>query len=168
MRVPNFERYSGWLSGIGIFIAGMIVGAAVFLSVFQEHLSILHERVGALSNQNKTLSDNIESLNKFKKTQQYIGKIDVIVELTEKEKATTDINVLNEVKRLVYDDIKQISGKPVNTIREAPDIFTDLVDRKVYRNVFKKDYIISVRRLMVIQTDYILYISYGEYSPAPD
>ncbi|MDF2923013.1 MAG: hypothetical protein K0R57_1927 [Paenibacillaceae bacterium] len=168
MRVPSFERYAGWMAGLGIFISGMIVGAAVFLSVYQQHLSILHERVGALTNQNKTLSDNLESLNKYKTNQQYIGKVDVIIELSPKEKDTVDINVLNEIKRRVYDDIKQISGKPVSTVRDAPDIFTDLVDRKVYRNIFEKDYMIAVRRLMVIQSDYTLYISYGEYTPSPD
>lgn len=66
MRVPSFERYRGLLSGAGIFLAGMIVGAAVFLSVYQAHLSILHERVGELSNQNKTLQDSMEGLNKYK------------------------------------------------------------------------------------------------------
>lgn len=168
MRVPSFERYSGWLSGFGIFVAGMIVGAAVFLSIYQEHLSILHERVGALTNQNKTLSDNLESLDKFKKNQQYVGKIDVIVELSAREKDRVDVNVLNEIKSLVYDDIKQISGKPVSAVKEAPDIFTDLVDRKVYRNIFQKNYIVTVRRLVVVQTDLILYISYAEHTPALD
>lgn len=165
MRVPSFEKYSGWLSGAGIFISGMIVGAAVFLSIYQEHLSILHERAGALANQNKTLSDNLESLNKFKKNQQYVGKIDVIVELSAKEKDKVDVNVLNEVKRRVYDDIKQISGKPVSAVKEAPDIFTDLVDRKVYGNVFQKNYLVSVKRLVLVQTDFILYISYSEHTP---
>lgn len=168
MRIPPFERYSGWMSGFGIFIAGMIVGAALFLSLYQEHLSIMHERVGALTNQNKTLSDNLESLNKYKKNQQYIGKVDVIVELAAKDKDKTDVNVLNEIKRRVYEDIKKVSGVTVSAVKDAPDHFFDHVDHKVYRNVFEKDYVVTVRRLMVIQTDFILYISYGEYSPAPD
>lgn len=165
MRVPSFERYKSWLSGIGLFIAGMIVGAALFVSIHQAHLSVLHERVGALANQNKILTDSIEGLNKYKKNQMYIGKIDVIPEF--KDQGKTDVNVLNEIKRRVYADIKQISGKPVQAVRDAPDVFTDLVDGKVYRSVYEKDYIVSVQRLMVIQTDYILYISCDEYSPQP-
>jgi hypothetical protein len=168
MRMPPFERYSSWLSVLGIFISGMIVGAAVFLSLFQQHLSVMHERVGALTNQNKTLTDSLESLNKYKKNQQYIGKIDVIVELDAKNKDKTDINVLNEIKSRVYEDVKKVSGVPVSAVKDAPDHFFDHVDRKVYRNVFEKDYVVSVRRLMVIQTDFVLYIAYGEYSPPPD
>lgn len=168
MRMPSFERYAGWLSGMGIFAAGMIVGAAVFLGIYQEHLSILHERVGALSNQNKTLSDNLESLNKYKRTQQYIGKVDVIVELDAKDKDKTDINVLNEIKRRVYEDIKKVSGVPVSAVKQAPDHFHDHVDHKVYHGVFEKNYIVTVKRLMVVQTDYILYISYAEHAPDPN
>lgn len=168
MRVPSFQRYSGWLSGFGIFISGAIVGAAVFLSLFQQHLSVMHERVGALTNQNKTLTDSLESLNKYKKNQQFIGKVDVIVELDAKDKAKTDINVLNEIKSRVYKDIQKVSGVPVSAVKDAPDHFYDHVDRKLYRNVFEKDYVVTVQRLMVIQTDFTLYISYGEYSPDPD
>lgn len=165
MRTPSFQQYANWLSGLGIFASGMIVGAAVFLGIYQEHLSILHERVGALTNQNKTLTDSMESLNKFKTKQQFIGKVDVVIEVPAKDKDHADVNVLNELKRLVYDDIKQVSGKPVSAVQAAPDIFTDIVDRKVYRNVFAKNYIITVNRLMLIQTDYTLYISVNEFTP---
>ncbi|MNC42872.1 Sporulation membrane protein YtrI [compost metagenome] len=165
MRVPSFERYKSLLSGTGIFIAGMIVGAAVFLSVYQEHLSILHERVGVLSNQNKTLQDSMEGLNKYKQNQQYIGRVKVMAELAAKDRA--DANVVNELERRVYEDIKLASGKPVSAVREAPDIFRNLVDKKVYRNVYGKDYQITVRHLMVIQTEFTLYISCSEYAPSP-
>lgn len=167
MRVPSFERYKSLLSGTGIFIAGMIVGAAVYLSIYQEHLSILHERVGELSNQNKTLQDSMEGLNKFKQNQAYIGRIKVVAEFAPKEADKADANVLNELKRLVYEDIKLTSGKPVSAVREAPDIFTNLVDKKVYRNVFGKNYQISVRYLMVVQTEFTLYITCSEFAPPP-
>ncbi|WP_438446143.1 hypothetical protein [Gorillibacterium sp. sgz5001074] len=168
MRIPSFERYKGWMSGFGIFIAGGIVGAAVFLSVFQQNMSILHQKVGALTNQNKTLADSLESLNKYKKNQQYIGKVDVIVEVDAKNSAATDVNVLNELKSRVYNDIKKVSGISVSAVKEAPEHFYDHVDKKLYRGVFEKDYVVTVRKLMVIQTDFVLYISYGEYNPAPN
>ncbi|MDF2936941.1 MAG: hypothetical protein K0Q90_2314 [Paenibacillaceae bacterium] len=167
MRVPSFVRYRNLLSGTGIFLAGMIVGAAVFLSIYQEHLSILHERVGELSNQNKTLQDSLEGLNKYKQNQQYVGRIKVVAEFAPKEADKADANVLNELKRLVYEDIKLTSGKPVSAVREAPDIFSNLVDKKVYRNVYGKNYQIAVRYLMVIQTELTLYISCSEFAPPP-
>lgn len=168
MRMPSFERYGSWLSGLGIFMAGGIVGAAVFLGIFQHNMSILHERIGTLSNQNKTLTDSLESLDKFKKNQQYIGKVDVIVEVDAKAAGTTDVNVLNELKSRVYNDIKKVSGVPVSAVKAAPEHFYDHVDKKLYRGVFEKHYVVTVRKLMVIQTDFVLYISYGEYSPDPN
>lgn len=167
MRVPSFERYKSLLSGTGVFIAGVIVGAAVYLSMYQQHLSVLHERVGELSNQNKTLQDSMEGLNKFKQNQQYIGRVKVMAEFASKEADKADANVLNELKRLVYEDIKLTSGKPVSAVREAPDIFTNLVDKKVYRNVYGKNYQISVRYLMVVQTEFTIYITCSESAPPP-
>lgn len=167
MRVPSFERYRSFLSGAGIFLAGMIVGAAVYLSVHQQHLSILHQRVGELANQNKTLQDSMEGLNKYKQNQQYVGRVKVVAELAAKDKGNTDANVINELERRVYEDIKQVSGKPVSAVRDAPDIFSNLVDKKIYRNVFGKDYTVSVRHLMVVQTDFTLYITCSESAPSP-
>lgn len=163
--MPSFERYAGWFSGFGLFVAGMVVGAALFMSIYQENLTILHQQKGTLENENKKLTDDLDNLQKFKNKQQYVGKVDVIVDMAEEKQAGTDVNVLNEVKRRVYQDIKVVSGKPVSSVRQAPDVFAGLVDKKVYRNIFEKDYRVTVKHLFVLQTDFILHISYSEITP---
>jgi len=164
VRIPPFERYAGWLSGFALLVAGMIIGAAVFMSVYQNNMSILLQRNGALKNQVEKLKDSEKNFEKFKNKQQYIGKVDIIVEVNQSDADKTDINVLNEIKSQVYKDVsKHLSGKLITAVRDNPEVYIDMVEQKVYRNIFDKNYIVSVKRMMVFQTDFLLYISYREY-----
>lgn len=142
----------------------MIIGAAVFMSVYQNNMSILLQRNGALKNQVEKLKDSEKNFEKFKNKQQYIGKVDIIVEVNQSDADKTDINVLNEIKSQVYKDVsKHLSGKLITAVRDNPEVYIDMVEQKVYRNIFDKNYIVSVKRMMVFQTDFLLYISYREY-----
>jgi len=164
VRVPPFERYAGWLSAFGLIVAGMVIGSAVFMSIYQNNMSILLQRNGALKNQVEKLKDSEKNFEKFRNKQQYIGKVDVIVEVNRNDMDKTDVNVLNEIKSQVYKDIsKHLSGKLITAVRDNPEVYIDMVEQKVYRNIFDKNYIVTVKRLMVFQTELLLYISYREY-----
>ncbi|PYI57071.1 hypothetical protein DLM86_01075 [Paenibacillus flagellatus] len=78
--MPSLELIGRWLSGIGLFAAGMVVGAAVYMSVHQANFSLLVERNTVLVDENDNLKKELQNLNKFKNSQSVIKKITVRVE----------------------------------------------------------------------------------------
>ncbi len=41
MRVPPFETGFGYLRAVGLVIAGMVIGAALFLSIYNQRLNMM-------------------------------------------------------------------------------------------------------------------------------
>lgn len=161
MRVPPGEIYSGWLAGIGLFIAGMIVGAAVFLAVYQQNFSILVQEHEKLKVEADKLRDAVDTYKKNKNKELYVGNIEVIVEPARADGAL-DPAVASEIARRVRNDLKAIGGKPVSVVKEWPDLPVRLVDGHIYRSVYEKNYMITVRKMFVVQTDFILYVAVKE------
>lgn len=161
MRVPPTEAYSGWFAGVGLFIAGMIVGAAMFLAVYQQNFSLVIQEYDKLKVEAEKLRDAVDTYQKNKNKQLYIGKIDVIVEPARVDESL-DPAVISELSKRIRTDLKSISGKSVSTIKEWPDLPARLIDGHVYRGVYEKDYTISVRRMFAVQTDLILYVAAKE------
>lgn len=161
MRVPPAEAYSGWLAGMGLFIAGMIVGAAVFLAVYQQNFSLLVQQHEKLKVEADKLRDAVDTYQKNKNKQLYIGTIDVVVEPARADEKL-DPAVASEIAKRVRADLKTIGGKPVSALREWPELPARLVDGHIYRSVYEKDYVISVRKMFVVQSDFILYIAAKE------
>lgn len=165
MRVPSAEQYAKFFSGLGLFLGGIVVGAALFLSIYQHNFSLIAEENTRLEAEMQNMKTEVDTARKNKNKETYIGKINVIVEQPPGKSEAIDGAVLNELKSRVYKDLKVVSGKPVSSVKNAADVYANLVHRKIYRNIYDKDYIISVRRMFVIQTDFTLTISVEENIP---
>lgn len=165
MRVPSAEQYTKLFSGLGLFLAGIVIGAALFLSVYQHNFSLIAEENTRLEAELQNMKTEVETARKNKNKETYVGKINVVVEQLPGKSEAPDGAVLNELKRRVYQDLKVVSGKSVSTLRGASDVYSNLVHHKIYRKIYDKDYIVSVRRLVVIQSEFTLTISVEEYIP---
>lgn len=149
MRVPPFERYVRFLSGLGLMLAGAVIGSALFMGIYQQNFNFLVMENEKLRSENKQLAEEVDTLNKYKNRQSMISKINVNVEKTGDEGASLSESIETEIRGRVYDDLKVLLGQPIATITANPLIFQNLVDKKIYANVYEKDYIVSLKTMLV-------------------
>lgn len=159
------ERYAKWMSGFGLVAAGMVIGAALFMSIYQNSMSILLQRNGELELRVGELEDALKHYQQMRTRQQTIGKIDILMEPADGEGPLSDAAVVNELKKRVYQDMsKYAGGKPVTVMKDNPDLYVALLEQKVYRNIYEKDYVVRVKRMYVIQNELILYLMPSLYT----
>lgn len=161
MRVPDFERYRGWMAGIGLFLAGAIVGAAVFMSLYQHAFSILAIQNNNLLNELEKLKVDLKTQIGTKQKQAYIGLIKVYIESSEAQ--PLDDLTLGELRKRVHKDLLVASGKPVSAVTAAPKVFIKLVDGNIYHSIRDKDYTVHVETFALVQSELTVWLTADEY-----
>ncbi|MBC8079949.1 MAG: hypothetical protein H7X86_06365 [Gorillibacterium sp.] len=160
MRVPQFNRYRGWLYGIALFITGGICGSAVFMSIHQNNFTLLAIENETLHIELEQAHTDIVALSGHRNKQQMISQVKVMVDQTD---SALDDLVENALRRAIHRDMEVAIGKPLIAVKAAPQVFIQLVDGKIYTGIREKDYRIRVQSLIVIQSELTVWITVKEY-----
>jgi cell division protein FtsL len=160
VRIPPFNQYERFFAGFGIFIVGTVVGSAIFMAVYQYNFSLL-----SIQNQHmRTEMDNLISTNKnltLKQSKAASTKIQSIKVLFEQKTEPNKLDEISEnvLRKKILQDLQFLSGKPIATLKQDPLLYRNLIEGKTYHAIQERDYIISVRTLMVVETELTLSIS---------
>jgi len=161
LRVPPFESYKGLLQSTGLLISGIIIGSALFLSIYHQQLNtILIENRELIAENEKLMLDN----NTYKKTrnqQSVVNQIDVVVEsspLNPLDKVTEQ-----EIEKRVRNDLAVIKGQKISVIAESPHIYQSLLSKKTYRGILDKDYMVNMKTMLLIQTELKVWVFAEEF-----
>lgn len=154
MRVPQFERYKKLLFGTGFFLVGLIVGCALFMSIYQANFSLL-----AIQNkQLRTKIDGLEDSNRIlnlkekKSTNPDIHSIKVIFERRTETSKLDEISE-NELRQKITHDLQFLNGTDIRKVKAEPLLYRNLLEGKTYPAVQERDYTIYVRTLIVIDSE---------------
>ncbi|TBL75059.1 hypothetical protein [Paenibacillus thalictri] len=156
MRVPPFEYYSGLLKGLGLVISGAIIGSALFMNIYQHNLNLVIEHNRELSKERAELLEKVETNNKLRNKQSVIGDIKVIV--TSGDAAEIDNIAMGELERKIEQDLKIVIGQKVSSFEENPLLYEKLISQRIYQNVSQKDYAVSVKTMVLTQTELKVWI----------
>lgn len=162
MRVPPFEHFSRLLSGLALFLAGAVIGSAMFMGIYQQNFSTLVLANKNLREDNKQLATEIESLRKYRNRQNIIGKVSVQLDQAQRSEDPLDASIDTEIKSKVYNDLKVIIGQPFSLIEANPRIYQNLIDRKIYSGIHEMSFIVHVRTLVITPTQLTVWISYSK------
>lgn len=159
MRVPPFERYVRFLSGLGLLLAGAVIGSALFMGIYQQNFSQLVLDNQKLGQENAQLKREVDSLNKNKNRQSVVGKIVVNVAKVDGETDPLDESIATEIKKRVYADLQVLIGQPLSAIAANPQLYQNLVDKKIYTGVHEKDYVASLKTMMISPSQLTVWIT---------
>lgn len=163
MRVPSPHLFNKWLSGIGLFLSGMVVGSAVYMSMHQTSFSVLVERNSVLQDENENLKKEVQNLKKFNNSQSVIKKITVRFESA--SQAPLDPLIEQELKKLVQKKLEPVyeghslalftSGKEQDRKSEIIKLQEIVADQySVKEHSFK----VEATGVAIVQTELIVYI----------
>lgn len=154
MRVPPFERYNKLLFGTGLFLVGLIVGCALFLSIYQANFSLLaiqnkqmRTKIFGLENSNRILDQKDK-----KSTNPDIHSIKVIFEPRTDSSKLDEISE-NELRQKITQDLQFLNGTDIRKVKAEPLLYRNLLDGKTYHAVQESDYTVYVRTLIVIDNE---------------
>jgi cell division protein FtsL len=154
MRVPPFERYEKTLAGAGLFLVGLIVGCALFMSIYQHNFSLLSTQNQQMHSEIKDLKDTNRNLilNHKKSNQPLIHSIKVAFERKAEANKLDEVSE-NELRQKITQDLQFLNGTDVRKIKQEPMLYRNLLEGKTYHAVHERDYIINVRTLIAIDDE---------------
>lgn len=157
MRVPPFNQLQRFLSGLGLFISGLIIGCAIYMSMHQHHFSLLYVQMNKLQEENKDLKLDLESLNKYRNKQSIINIVHVYLENPpDKEPFTADIQ--KKIEAAVKEELKLVIGQKVAYVSDARPLYERLISQKVY-SIQDKLYEIQVKSMVLVQNEFSVWIT---------
>ncbi|TDG00715.1 hypothetical protein [Paenibacillus piri] len=161
MKVPPFEQFAGLMKSTGLLIAGSIIGCAVFTAIYHHHLNIVLIENKELKAENEKLMQDNDTYKKSKNQQSIISRIEVVVE-------SGDLNPLDkvteqEIERRVRNDLSVVKGQKIAYVAESPHIYQRLLSQKTYHAISDKDYTVSMKTMLLIQTDLKVWVTAKEW-----
>lgn len=163
MRVPSFQRLARWSQGGGLFFAGMIVGAAVFMAIYQHNMNLIFEQNHVLKLEYEMLKDNASMQNISEK---YISSI--VVRVEEHPKEELDVLTKTKIKTLVSKELNVLKGKKVEVIApqtdNGPKVMKTLYKR-LFEDVNGRDYMVEINHYTIVYGELTAWITPVEYKP---
>ena len=161
MRVPPFHMVARWLQGIGLFVAGGIVGSAVFMIVAQHNFNELYDMYVPIKKERDSLLEDIESLKKYKDRQSVIKTVTVYLEGTGAADASKDKTVAGEITKRAEKDLSLFIGRTSGSV--DPVFVRNLFARSFYSGIYEKDYVVRLTAMTVVGSELTVWIEAKEY-----
>ncbi|MEF3306515.1 hypothetical protein [Paenibacillus sp. GYB003] len=163
MRAPSPHLFARWLPGIGLFLSGMIIGSAVYMSMHQTSFSLLVERNSVLLDENENMRKEIQNLKKFRNSQSVVKKITVRYETV--SAAPLDPAIQQELKKQVLAKLEPVyEGHSLSLFTSGEEEDRDSEIRKLQGvvsnqyTVKEHSFKVEATSVAVVQTELIVYI----------
>lgn len=167
MKAPASGSSGGFLRAAGLLIAGMVIGAALFLSAYNQRLNMMIEQNRELLSAKVDLEVKIADLTKTKNQQTTINLLNIYIEPG--EHTTLDKVTESELKRRIHGDLKKIVvGRKISDFAAMPDVYEQILTEKPYVGVMDKDYIVqAVKWIVLTQTELKVWVTVKEWKRIP-
>jgi hypothetical protein len=167
MRVPSLDRFARWTQSFALVICGMIIGAAVFMSITHRHLEDQIMRNRSLESEIQKLLENNESLKFYKNKQTIIKSVEVgVIENTAEETSLEPV-IVSEIKERVEEDLKDLKGRPISYIDQDPQSIKNIYGERLAPDIHGKDYMIRIHTILVIYGELKVWVSAEEFIRRP-
>jgi hypothetical protein len=160
------EKYARFYQAVGIFVAGGIVGAAIYMSVHQHLFNMLWLENYAYKEKIKNLEEDMRTLRKLRDDQGIVAKIAVRVESEEGRPALDNVTQ-KELEAKIRGELKFLIGKKSADIQDNPDVYKKLLEGKIYFGIQGKDYRVDVHALFISGTQLTYWVKAKDNTRAP-
>lgn len=170
MRVPAFDRFARGLQFAGVFILGMIIGAILYNSLYLAQFQALIILKSELEEKLEQYEQDIQGLKQFKNQHTVIKSV---LPRIEKEagqntgRPELDHVTEAELIKRIKEDLKSFLGQSIYEIDSDAQFARNLLEKKVYMDVYNKDYSIEVKTILVVDNVLHVWIKVRYYTKPP-
>ncbi|MBD2872908.1 hypothetical protein [Paenibacillus arenilitoris] len=170
MRVPPFDRYVRVMRMTGILVLGMIIGAAVYNSFYLAKTEALITLKSDLEVKLEQYEKDIKSLNEFKNQHTVIKSVKPRIEEEAGQntgRPKLDSVTEAELIKRIRDDLGSFLGLSIYEIDSDARLARRLLERKVYSDVYGKDYRIEVKTILLAGNVMQVWVQVRYYAKPP-
>ncbi|WP_424768070.1 hypothetical protein [Paenibacillus sp. sgz302251] len=170
MRVPPFERYVKGLQMVGMLILGIIVGAIIYNSLYVARFEALIILKSDLEARLEQYEQDIKNLKQFKNQHTVIKSILPRIEEEAGQKTDRpDLDKMTEAELIkrIKEDLSSFLGQSIYKIDSEAQFARKLLEKKVYTNVYSKDYTIEVKTVLVVDNVLHVWVKVRIYAKPP-
>jgi len=170
MRIPPFERFSKGLQMLGVLIVGMVIGAAILNSVYLTQFEALVSLKGELEMKLEQYESDIEMLNRYKEQHTVIKSVQPRITVEARQGAAKpELDKLTEKELLkrIKEDLSSFLGQSIFEIDSDAKLARKLLERKIYTDVYEKDYTIEVKTVLVVENVLHAWVEVRYYAKQP-
>jgi uncharacterized protein with NRDE domain len=160
LRVPPFDRYQRLLSGMGLMLAGAIIGSAIFMSIYHRNYNLMYIKMHNYQEENKKHLQDIDSLKKTRNNQTLVSFINVYLQNPENEEVLSE-NIQKEIESIVKKELKLVIGQKATYVRDAQILYEKLISQKIL-TIDNKNYTVQVKSIILVQTELTVWITAKE------
>ena len=163
LRVPDFRQFVEWLQGAGLFIAGLVVGAAVYMSLYVENFDYLVQQNELLKEENSQLEERIETQSQVKNPTQ-LKSIEIIIQNPPSFPDLDNVTV-SQLQKLTREELKFMIGQEVKALE--PVSIKRLFGKKVFTTEdAKSSYVVEINSLFIADNEMRIWIQANHYMPS--
>jgi hypothetical protein len=162
LRVPNFRQFAVWTQSFGIFIAGMIVGAAVFMLMYMENFDYLVQQKEILSEENSHLTEQLEAHNHMTNPA-LLKSVDITLQNPPSYPDLDDVTT-TQLQKLAREELKFMIGQRVS--RLEPEYIKRLFGKKVFTlDDGKASYVVEINSIFIADGVMRVWLWANRYMP---
>lgn len=163
MKVPDFQQFTAWVQNFGILIAGMIIGAAVFMAMYVENFDYLVQQNEILREEKQHLEEQLETHHQVKNPTQ-LKTITITIHNPASYPALDDVTSA-QLQKLAREELKFMIGQEVK--RLEPDYIKRLFGKKVFTlEEGKASYVVEINSIFIADTEMRVWLWAGRYMPS--
>jgi len=163
LRVPNFQRYASWVQVLGILMSGMIIGAAIFMSLYVDNFDYLVQQNEILKEQKDHLEERLETHQQVKNPTQ-LKSVDISIHNPASYPDLDDVTT-SQLQKLAREELKFMIGQEVS--RLEPDYIKRLFGRKVFTlDEGKASYVVEINSIFIADAEMRVWLWANRYMPA--
>ncbi|MUT64461.1 hypothetical protein [Paenibacillus sp. NEAU-GSW1] len=169
MRVPQFDKYVRAMQSLGVLLVGMVVGAAVYHSLFQAQFESLVSLKKDLEVRLVQYENDIQSLKELNNQHTVIKSVVLRIEAEagEKEKPVLDKVTEKELLLRIKKDLSVYIGKSIYEIDTDAQFARKLLSQKIYSDVLEKSYTVDINTMLVVDNVLTVWVKVRAYERPP-
>ena len=169
MRIPPFERFRGGLQLLGVFLLGALVGAIVLNALFAAQFEAFYSTRNELENKLEQYELDIKNLNQYKNQHTVIKSIQLRITENAEQKPRLSLDKVTQAELIkrVKSDLSIFIGQSIFDIDSDAKFVRRLLDRKVYTDVFGKNYRVELSTILLVDNMLQIWMTVLPYAKPP-
>ncbi len=162
MKVPTRAWFNPYMRAIGLIAAGMVIGSALFMSIYQHNFSILYEDNQRLRTENEEIHKELEPLIQKKNNKITIRQIRIHIQSNAADNPLEEAAV-SELRRGLQRDLELLRGLSIDSIIDSLTVAKGIIKRKVYRLSGEKEYTLDIPMIIIKNSELTIWVEAHPY-----
>jgi hypothetical protein len=163
VRIPTSEWLRPYMRAIGLVLAGMVIGSALFMSIYAQNFSILTNDNQRLNSENQEIRKELEPLIRKQNNQIIIRQIKINMSTVGAGDSILEDAVISELRRALLRDLELVRGTSINSVTHTLIVAKGIIKRKIYRISGDKEYTLEIPMIIVKNSELTIWVEARPY-----